>query len=131
MLERHIGIWGAAPRQAAADGGYASRANLSGAKAWGVRDMAFHKKSGLRIEDMVKSRWVYRKLRNFRAGIEGGILALAQFSSMKTKGQIDCGPGNCATRRRFISRGGRLRAKGVFYRSPRAGRSGSASRCPS
>ena len=27
--------------------------------------MAFHKKAGLRIEDMVKSRWVYRKLRNF------------------------------------------------------------------
>ena len=62
MLERHIALYGEAPRQAAADGGYASRANLRQAKAWGVRDMAFHKKSGLRIEDMVKSRWVYRKL---------------------------------------------------------------------
>jgi IS5 family transposase len=31
------------------------------------------KKAGLRIEDMVKSRWVYRKLRNFRAGIEAVI----------------------------------------------------------
>jgi IS5 family transposase len=31
--------------------------------------MAFHKKCGLRIEDMVKSRWIYRKLRNFRAGM--------------------------------------------------------------
>jgi len=30
--------------------------------------MAFHKKAGLRIEDMVKSRWVYRKLRNYRGG---------------------------------------------------------------
>jgi IS5 family transposase len=76
MLERHIGIWGKAPRQAAADGGYASRANLSRAKAWGVRDMAFHKKSGLRVEEMVNSRWVYRKLRNFRAGIEAGISCL-------------------------------------------------------
>jgi IS5 family transposase len=38
--------------------------------------MAFHKKSGLKIEDMVKSRWVYRKLRNFRAGIEAGISCL-------------------------------------------------------
>ena len=45
-------------------------------KACGVRDMAFHKKAGLRIEDMVKSRWVYRKLRNFRAGIEAGISCL-------------------------------------------------------
>jgi len=76
MLERHIACWGRAPRQAAADGGYASGHNLDQAKALGVRDMAFHKKAGLRIEDMVKSRWVYRKLRNFRAGIEAGISCL-------------------------------------------------------
>ncbi len=59
MLERHSDLYGQAPRQAAADGGFASRRNLSQAKAWGVRDMAF--------------RWVYRKLRNFRVGIEAGI----------------------------------------------------------
>jgi transposase, IS5 family len=76
MLERHIGIWGQAPRQAAADGGFASRENLHQAKQLGVVDMAFHKKSGLRIETMVKSRWVYRRLRNFRAGIEAGISCL-------------------------------------------------------
>jgi transposase, IS5 family len=76
MLERHIAVWGAAPRQAAADGGYASRDNLAQAKARGVRDMAFHKKSGLKVEDMVRSHWVYRKLRNFRAGIEAGISCL-------------------------------------------------------
>ena len=73
MLDRHIAFYGQAPRQAAADGGYASRHNLSQAKARGVNDMAFHKKAGLRIEDMVKSRWVYRKLRNFHAGIEAVI----------------------------------------------------------
>ncbi|MQW02471.1 ISNCY family transposase, partial [Sinorhizobium meliloti] len=56
---------------------YASRENIPQAKAWGMRDMAFHKKSGrLRIKDMVRSRWVYRKLRNFRAGIEAGISGL-------------------------------------------------------
>ncbi len=76
MLERHIASWGEAPRQAAADGGFASRDNLARAKACGVRDMAFHKKAGLRIEDMVRSRWIYRKLRNFRAGIEAGISCL-------------------------------------------------------
>ena len=76
MLKRHIALYGKAPRQAAADGGYASRDNLAQAKACGVRDMAFHKKSGLRIEDMVRSRWVYRKLRNFRAGIEADISCL-------------------------------------------------------
>ena len=76
MLERHIAFYGESPRQAAADGGYASRLNLSQAKALGVHDMAFHKKAGLRIKDMVKSNWVYRKLRNFRAGIELGISCL-------------------------------------------------------
>jgi transposase, IS5 family len=76
MLERHIDFYGEAPHQAAADGGYASRSNLSQAKAHGVRDMAFHKKAGLRIEDMVRSHWVYRKLSNFRAGIEAGISCL-------------------------------------------------------
>jgi transposase, IS5 family len=76
MLERHIAFWGRAPRQAAADGGYATLHNLGQAKARGVSDMAFHKKAGLRVEDMVRSRWVYRKLRNFRAGIEAGISCL-------------------------------------------------------
>ena len=76
MLARHIDLYGQVPRQAAADGGFATRTNLAAAKAWGVCDMAFHKKAGLRIEDMVKSKWVYRKLRNFRAGIEAGISCL-------------------------------------------------------
>jgi IS5 family transposase len=76
MLERHVALYGTPPRQLAADGSYASRDNLNEAKARGVRDVAFHKKRGLRIEDMVRSRWVYRKLRNFRAGIEAGISCL-------------------------------------------------------
>ncbi len=76
MLERHIAFYGAPPRQTAADGGFASRANLARAKALGVHDAAFHKKAGLRVADMVKSNWVYRKLRNFRAGIEADISCL-------------------------------------------------------
>ena len=76
MLDRHIAQYGKAPRQMAADGGYASLANLREAKGREVKDMAFHKKRGLTIENMVKSPWVYRKLRNFRAGIEAGISCL-------------------------------------------------------
>jgi transposase, IS5 family len=76
MLERHSALYGKPPRQAVADGSYASRDNLRQAKAHGVRDMAFHKKGGLKTEDMVRSRWVYRKLRNFRAGIEADISCL-------------------------------------------------------
>jgi transposase, IS5 family len=76
MLERCIAQQGEAPRQTASDGGYASAANLRGAKALGVRDAAFHKKCGLSVVDMVKSHWVYRKLKNFRAGIEANISTL-------------------------------------------------------
>jgi IS5 family transposase len=76
MLERQIAHCGVPPRQVAADGGYASQDNLTAAKALGITDVAFHKKRGLAVEDMVKSRWVYRKLRNFRAGIEAGISCL-------------------------------------------------------
>ena len=76
MLDRHIDHYGAAPRQAACDGGYASDNNLEQAKAKGVEDMAFHKKCRLAVEDMVKNNWVYRKLRNFRAGIEANISCL-------------------------------------------------------
>jgi transposase, IS5 family len=76
MLERHIASNGTSPRQTTSDGGYASLDNLNRAKAMGVRDVAFHKKRGLSLESMVKSRWVYRKLRNFRAGIEANISCL-------------------------------------------------------
>jgi IS5 family transposase len=73
MLDRHIARTGAPPRQTAADGGYASRANLAAAKDRGIVDVAFHKKCGIAVADMVKSPWVYRRLRNFRAGIEAVI----------------------------------------------------------
>jgi transposase, IS5 family len=73
MLDRQIARRGAPPRQTAADGGYASRDNLKQAKARGVQDVAFHKKCGIAVADMVKSQWVYRRLRNFRAGIEANI----------------------------------------------------------
>ena len=43
------------------------------AEALGVEDVAFHQRCRLEIEDMVKSTWVYRQLRAFRAGIEGVI----------------------------------------------------------
>jgi IS5 family transposase len=76
MLERHIARQDTVPRQTASDGGYASIANLEQAKALGVDDVVFHKKRGIAIDAMAKSRWVYRKLRNFRAGIEANISCL-------------------------------------------------------
>ena len=71
MLVRQKEIYGRVPRQASLDGGYASKSNLAAAKALGVQDICFSKKRGLEISEMVKSTWVYRRLRNFRAGVEG------------------------------------------------------------
>lgn len=73
MLERQKDIYGVAPKQSAFDGGFASKANLEDAKALGTNDVSFSKKRGLEVLDMVKSQWVYKRLRNFRAGIESWI----------------------------------------------------------
>lgn len=70
MIERQIDIYQRAPRQATFDGGFASKDNLAAIKALGVQDVAFSKSRGLDITDMVKSSWVYSKLKRFRAGIE-------------------------------------------------------------
>ena len=42
----------------------------------GVKDVCFSKRCGLKKEDMTKSVWVFEKLRNLRAGIEGVISVL-------------------------------------------------------
>jgi IS5 family transposase len=76
MLERHKGLFGSMPRQVACDGGFASKDNLEFARVNGVKDAVFSKKRGLSVLDMAKSAWVYKKLRNFRAGIEAGISVL-------------------------------------------------------
>jgi IS5 family transposase len=73
MMKRHKQNYGYAPRQAAFDGGFTSIDNLADIKLLGVKDVAFSKRRGLEITEMVKSSWVYRQLRNFRAGIEGTI----------------------------------------------------------
>ena len=73
MVERQERAYGRPPRQVSFDGGFASKANLHDIKALGVKDVCFTKCRFLTVTDMVKSTWVYRKLRRFRAGIEAGI----------------------------------------------------------
>lgn len=73
MVARQVEIFSRPPRQIVFDGGFASQANLNEIKAAGVEDVAFSKRRGLEIGDMVKSSWVYKRLRDFRAGIEGNI----------------------------------------------------------
>jgi len=73
MIQRHESLYGWLPRQVAFDGGFASKANLDEIKDMGVEDVAFSKRRGLQVSAMVKSSWVYKRLKRFRAGIEGVI----------------------------------------------------------
>lgn len=76
LLERQERLYDRPPRQVSADGGFASQKNLDTAKEQGVKDVAFAKRKGLSVLDMVKSKWVYKQLKNFRAGIEANISRL-------------------------------------------------------
>lgn len=76
LLDKHKEWCGRMPRQVSADGGFASQNNLAFAKKHQVKDAVFAKKRGLSVLEMAKSAWVYKKLRNFRAGIEAGISTL-------------------------------------------------------
>ena len=76
LLERQQELYGRVPRQASLDGCFASKDNLKWAKKQGIRDVAFAKKCGLKIDQMAHSSWIYQQLRRFRAGIEGCISTL-------------------------------------------------------
>jgi transposase, IS5 family len=73
MLDRQNQVYGRYPLKVSLDGGFASKGNLKIAKTKGVKDVCFAKKRGLEEIDMCRSHYVYKKLRQFRAGIESGI----------------------------------------------------------
>jgi IS5 family transposase len=73
MLDRQNQIYGRYPLKVALDGGFASKDNLVKAKERKIKDVCFSKKRGLKETDMCRSDYVYKKLRQFRAGIESGI----------------------------------------------------------
>lgn len=73
MMERHRLTYHELPDQVAFDGGFATRGNLQALKKMGIQDVVFHKRAGLSISEMARSSWMYKRLRDFRAGIEGCI----------------------------------------------------------
>ena len=83
MLERHKEIYGCLPRDIATDGGYATPQNLAAAKSMGIVNVAFHKPAGLTVTEMTGDDWLFRELRNFRAGIEAGISYLKRCFGLK------------------------------------------------
>ena len=72
-VERQAGIFGKATRQVTFDGAFASKDNLKKIKGLGSKDVVFTKGANLKVEDMATSLGVYKKLRKYRAGIEGTI----------------------------------------------------------
>ena len=76
VLEAHHNIFGDLSHTTVADGGYASAENVATARAEGVARVAFHKRTGLGYHAMGVKKKTLRKLRAFRAGIEGNISEL-------------------------------------------------------
>jgi IS5 family transposase len=128
MVGRQKTIYGRQPRQAAYDGGFASRANLSDLKSSGVQDVMFSKKRGLQVVDMAKNSYVYKKPRDFRAGIEAMISFLkrslgagrctwrgGQWSRIDEGSQLigQRGGSVCLIRTKTGGRGGRRHIYGV------------------
>ena len=82
-IQRHIEQFGYPPKQMSFDGGFASRDNLEVAKTAGVKDAVFHKKRGITTEEMTSSPSTFKKMKGFRAGIEGVISALKRDFGLK------------------------------------------------
>jgi len=76
MLERHRALYGQPPRQATADGSSGSRDNLRRAQACGGPRHGLPQEGRPQDRGPGQSRWVDRKLRNLRAGIEDEISCL-------------------------------------------------------
>lgn len=83
-IDNHINFYGSAPEQVAAlravsstepeaDSGFNSEANARYARKNGVQDICFTSQPRVTVLEWVRSLRVFKKLRNFRAGIEGCI----------------------------------------------------------
>lgn len=86
VLDFHQSAFDLVPQAVVADGGYASRANVTAGRALGIPRVVFHKPVGLSLTDMGVKAKTFKKLRHFRAGIEGNISELKRaFGASKAK----------------------------------------------
>lgn len=76
VLDYHESVFGELPKSTVADGGYASQKNVSGGRQRGVKQVVFHKRVGVSLQAMGVKTKTFKKLRDFRAGIEGNISEL-------------------------------------------------------
>ena len=92
VLDAHRNLFGDLPHTTVADGGYASAENVQSARADGVSRAAFHKRAGLGYHTMGVKKKTLRKLKAFRAGIEGNISELKRsFGLSKANWKKQCG----------------------------------------
>lgn len=76
VIREHKKLYGEVPRTTVADGGYASKDNVEQAREAGVSQRVFHKPLGIGFHEMGIKKKTLKKLKDFRAGIEGNISEL-------------------------------------------------------
>lgn len=76
IIKGHFDTFGEVPTSTVSDGCYASLDNASEGRALGISRVVFHKKRGIGYRDMGVKEKTFKRLRDFRAGIEGNISEL-------------------------------------------------------
>jgi IS5 family transposase len=89
VLNAHQDMFSCLPQSTVADGGYASKVNVTLGREMGIQRVVFHKRVGISLHAMGVKTKTFERLRNFRAGIEGNISELKRafgLSKAKWKG---------------------------------------------
>jgi IS5 family transposase len=76
VIHGHLDTFGDVPDSTVSDGCYASIGNIHEARSLGVNRVVFHKKCGISYSDMGVKKKTFKRLRDFRAGVEGNISEL-------------------------------------------------------
>jgi len=74
-LDRLENIYGTMPKEVSTDGGFASKNNYEYATGAGIEKVVFTKGATAKIKELIRSSSAYKRLKKFRAGIEGCISA--------------------------------------------------------
>lgn len=86
VLKMHEEKYECLPTSVVCDGGYASKKNVSDGRSLGLKHAVFHKRVGISYQSMGVKIKTFKKLRNFRAGVEGNISELKRsFGAGKAK----------------------------------------------
>ena len=74
--------YGYLPEEVTTDGGFASSANYDYAVGRGIKKVLFTKRCTSKIVELIKTSRAYKKLKKFRAGIEGCISAMKRSNGL-------------------------------------------------